>query len=91
VIFNNTQGSEDTIKDSLLEKMNAAEWPDGRKLFTKASVFSLLVFFMIAMQCMSTFAAAKQEMNSLKFAIFQSLSMNLVAYIAAAITYSVIS
>jgi ferrous iron transport protein B len=91
VIFNNTQGPEDSIKDSLLERMNTAEWPDGRKLFTKASIFSLLVFFMIAMQCMSTFATAKQEMNSLKFAILQSLSMNLVAYIAAAITYSVIS
>lgn len=75
--------SEQSLQKSLLTKMQEARFADGTKLFTVASVVSLLVFFMIALQCMSTVGVVLREMGSWKFAVGQLLVMNLVAYFLA--------
>lgn len=82
VIFNITENgaSEASIQDSLTLKMNEAQTASGEPLFTLASVVGLIVFFMIALQCMSTTAMAQREMGSWKFAIGQLVVLNLVAY-----------
>ena len=77
-------GDDDaTIQDTLLGKMQEAKAPNGYPLFTFASVLGLIVFFMIALQCLSTVVVAMKESGGWKFAIGQLLAFNLVAYALA--------
>lgn len=87
VIFAVEGGEEDT--HSLIQSLSSAHLPDGSPLFTGASILSLLVFFMIALQCMSTYAIAKKESGSWSFANLQLMVLNLAAYVLAVITYQV--
>lgn len=63
----------------------------GRKRFDAATSLSLMVFFLLAMQCMSTFAVVKRETGSLKTALFQLLIMTGTAYLASFICYQLLS
>mgnify|MGYP003345277186 CR=1 FL=1 len=46
-----------------------ARWPDGRMLFTPLVCFGLMIFYVFAMQCMSTIAIVKRETNGWKWQI----------------------
>lgn len=83
--------NEDSMQASLIEKMQNAERSDGQKVFTVASVASLLVFFMIALQCISTTGVAVREMRSWTFAITQLVVLNVVAYVLAVGVYQILS
>ncbi len=83
IVFNVTSDDEETQSQGLLSSMQKAQMPNGRLLFTVASVSGLILFFMIALQCMSTFSVAVREMGSWKFAMVQLVSFNVVAYILA--------
>jgi len=50
-----------------------------------ASVSALLVFFMIALQCLSTTSVTWREMGSWKYALGQLVTLNVVAYLLAVI------
>ena len=52
---------------------------------------SLIVFYMLAMQCISTIAIVRQELGSWNMAALQALGMTLVAYLAAWLTYAALS
>lgn len=90
VMFNVT-GDDETLREGLLSQMRAATFSDGTPVFTVASVSALLVFFMLALQCMSTVATAKQEMRSWSFATVQLITMNILAYMVAVVTYRIMS
>jgi ferrous iron transport protein B len=90
VMFHVTSEDEQMESDLLTQMANATK-ADGSKLFTAASVAALLVFFMIALQCISTSAVAVRETGSKGFAIIQMVVMNLVAYGAAVLTYQLLS
>ena len=49
---------------TLREAIQADTYPDGRPVFTPLVAVSLLVFFVFALQCMSTLAIARRELNS---------------------------
>lgn len=87
IVFNITGDDEAAQESGLLQKMEQATRSDGLPLFTVASVSALLIFFMIALQCMSTVAVAMKEMSSLKFAVAQLVSFNLLAYFLAVVVY----
>lgn len=80
VVFNISDDNESSAQQSLLTQMKTAVNSEGQKVFTVASVTGLLIFFMIALQCMSTFAVAQRETGSLKFALTQLIVFNGVAY-----------
>lgn len=84
------QGGSD-IQQSLIQKMRSAQFPNGEKIFSIASTIALIVFFMFAMQCMSTFAIFLKEMNSIKLALTQLVLYNVVAYILAVVTFKLLS
>lgn len=63
--------------------------PDGRPVFTPLVCLSLLVFYVFAMQCMSTIAVVKRETNSWRWPIFQFGYMTATAYLAALAVYQV--
>lgn len=91
VVFNITDTNEETSQQSLLAQMKTATDRDGHLVFTPASVVALLIFFMIALQCMATFAVSLREMHSTSFALTQLIAFNLVAYILATGAYQGLS
>lgn len=81
---------EDTVDDdpaSLHETMRRAHHEDGSPVFTVATSISLLVFYVLAMQCLPTQAITKRETNSWKWPIFQLVYMTLLAYGASFVAY----
>jgi ferrous iron transport protein B len=91
IVFNSDAETEEGLTESLIMQMKSATWPDGVPLFTGPAVAAILVFFLIALQCLSTFAMAQREMRSWTFAITQLVALNVVAYILAVVTYQGLS
>jgi ferrous iron transport protein B len=65
----------------LRDKMREARRPDGTPLFTLATGLSLMVFYVFAMQCMSTLAITRRETKTWKWAIIQLVYMTALAYL----------
>jgi ferrous iron transport protein B len=84
IMFNIT-GEEDAVAEGMLAEMQKASFADGTPIFTVATVVGLLVFFMIALQCMSTVGVQLKENKSWGFAIWQLVIFNVVAYVLAVI------
>jgi ferrous iron transport protein B len=63
----------------------------GAKVFTPATVASLLVFFVFALQCMSTLAIMRRETNSWRWPAFAFGYMLVLAYGASFVTYRVVA
>ena len=78
---------KDENNATLRQKMSAATWPDGRKVYTLAAGLSLLIFYVLAMQCMSTLAIVKRETRSWKWPIIMVTYMTGLAYIMSWITF----
>jgi ferrous iron transport protein B len=81
---------EDAAEDEgLVDTLRGLERPDGALLFTVPVALSLLVFFVLAMQCLPTQAVTKRETGSWKWALLQLGYMTALAYGAALVTYQV--
>jgi len=65
----------------LKEKMKTALRSDGTPVFTLATGLSLMVFYVFAMQCMSTLAVVKRETKSWKWPVIQLIYMTSLAYL----------
>ncbi len=77
---------------SLKEKMQNAKDPrTGEKVYTRATGYSLLIFYAFALQCMATVAIVAKETNSWKWAIIQVVYMGGLAYLASFLTYQYFS
>jgi ferrous iron transport protein B len=74
----------------LKEKMKAAVRPDGNPVFTLASGVSLMIFYVFAMQCMSTLAVVRRETRSWKWPIIQFIYMTVLAYVMSLIAYQLL-
>lgn len=75
---------------TLREKMAAAVREDGTPVYTVATGVSLMVFYVLAMQCMSTVVITRRELGSWKWAIIQFTYMTLLAYVMSAIAYQLL-
>ncbi len=80
-------GSDENTDAPLREKMRAATWRDGRPVYTAAAGVSLLIFYVFAMQCMSTLAIVKRETRSWKWPVVQFTYMLGLAYFSALAVY----
>ncbi len=85
VIFNAESADDNTAP--LRAALRAATWPDGRMLFTPLVCITLMVFYVFAMQCMSTIAVVKRETNSWRWPIFQTVYMTGTAWLVCLIIY----
>ena len=74
---------------TLRQKMAAAVRPDGSKVYDLATGLSLLVFYVLAMQCMSTLAVVKRETRSWKWPTIQLLYMTSLAYLMSWVVYRI--
>ena len=71
----------DQNSSTLRQKMAAAVRPDGTKVYNLATGISLLIFYVLAMQCMSTLAVVKRETRSWKWPTIQFIYMTGLAWI----------
>ena len=74
---------------TLREKMNAAVRADGTKVYNLATGISLLIFYALAMQCMSTLAIVKRETHSWKWPAIQLTYMTGLAYVMSFIAFNI--
>jgi ferrous iron transport protein B len=80
-------GEADEANQPLREHLRAATRPDGSALLTPASGLALMVFFVLACQCMSTLAIVRRESGSWKWPAFVFGYQTALAYVAALIVY----
>jgi ferrous iron transport protein B len=86
LIFKITDDDEDALQESMLGAMReATNESTGKKLFTPSTIVGLIVFFVFAMQCLSTVAIAKKETGGWKIPILQVVIFTGIAYIMALI------
>ena len=76
-------------RTSLYDALRRATRTDGTPVFTTATCISLLVFYILAAQCLSTSVVVRRETNSLKWPLFQIAYMTGLAYFAAFIVYQI--
>ncbi len=88
VVYAVENEDEDDIQP-LRQRLLAERWPDGRAIYSPLVCLSLLIFYVFAMQCMSTIAIVKRETNSWGWALFQLGYMSGTAYVAALLVYQV--
>lgn len=86
IIYNVGDG-EDSESDSLVGAVREAKKDDGTPAWTPLVALSMMVFFVLAMQCMSTVAIVRRETNSWRWPLFMVAYMTVLAYIASFITY----
>lgn len=85
IVFN--LGEADEESQSLRTLLQSAKNPDGTNAYTLRTALSLLVFFALACQCMSTLAVIKRETNSVKWPIFVFIYMTVLAFVVSTVTY----
>jgi ferrous iron transport protein B len=73
---------------TLTQKMQAAVRKDGTKVYTLATGLSLLIFYVLAMQCMSTLAVVKRETGSWTWPLIQLTFMTGLAFLFSWIVYN---
>jgi ferrous iron transport protein B len=83
-------GDNDDDGMLLKEKMKSAVRPDGTPVFTLASGLSLLIFYVFAMQCMSTLAVVKRETRSWKWPAIQLVYMTGLAYLLSLLVFQLL-
>jgi ferrous iron transport protein B len=89
-VFIVTGAGEDAGDDEgTLERVRSATRLDGTPLFTVPTAWSLLVFYVLAMQCLPTLALVRRETGSWKWPIAQFAWMTAVAYVGALIAFRV--
>ena len=81
----------DENSETLRKKMQGATREDGTPVYTTATGYSLLIFYLLAMQCMSTLAVVKKETGSWKWPIIQLLYMTGLAYLLSFLAYQILS
>ena len=85
-IYSIADADEESL--ALREHLRNATDPDtGDPLYTPLVAISLLVFFVLALQCTSTLAIAKRELNSWKWPVIMWIYMTGLAYLASFLVY----
>lgn len=86
IIYNGEKDANEeseTLKTAIKEAKN----DDGTPTWTPLTALTLMVFFVLAIQCMSTIAVVRRETNSWAWTLFMVGYMTGLAYLAALITY----
>ena len=87
IVYGVGKDAADNNQTSLYGTLRQAKRTDGTPIFNTATCASLLVFYILAAQCLSTTAVVRRETNSWKWPLFQIAYMTGLAYFAALIVY----
>ncbi|MFM8221603.1 MAG: ferrous iron transport protein B [Planctomycetaceae bacterium] len=67
--------------------LRASTWPDGRPVFTLGVALSVMVFFALCAQCVSTLMVIHREAGDWRWALFAFVYMTALAYVGALVVY----
>lgn len=84
------EGGKDADQQTLRQRMASARREDGTPVYTLASGVSLMIFYVLAMQCMSTLAVVRRETRSWKWPAIQLAYMTGLAYVMSLIAYQLL-
>jgi len=87
IVYNVGENSDQKGSSSLVAAMRDAKRADGSPVWTPLVALSLMIFFLLACQCMSTVAIVRRETNSWRWPLFMVTYMLVLAYVASLITY----
>jgi ferrous iron transport protein B len=88
-IIYNVESDATEESPSLINAVKDAKKADGTKAWTPLTALTLMVFFVLAMQCMSTVAVVRRETNSWAWTIFMVGYMTALAYFASFLTFQI--
>lgn len=81
---------EEAVEKSLPETLRGAVWEGtDRPVFTIPVALSIMVFFALCAQCVSTLAVLRRETNSWRWPAFTFVYMTTLAYLGALVVYQV--
>ena len=80
-------GEVDEESASLRDALRSATWSDGRKVFNIPVALSIMVFFALCAQCVSTLAVIQRETGAWRWPVLTFIYMTVLAYIGAFVTY----
>jgi ferrous iron transport protein B len=72
---------------ALAEVLQAQRRPDGRPVYTVRVGLALMVFYVFALQCVSTVAVVRRETNSWRWPVFQWFYTGALAWVFAFVIY----
>lgn len=81
---------EEDDDETLLTGLATATRDDGSPIFDRKTSWAMLVFYVLAMQCLPTLVVTAREAGGWKWAGLQLGWMTLLAYLGAAIVYAVV-
>ena len=74
----------------LREKMQSATRADGTRVYSLGAGVALMIFYALAMQCMSTLAIVKRETRHWKWPLVQFVYMTALAYVFSFAAYQLL-
>jgi ferrous iron transport protein B len=90
VVYGVGEAAVDENPRPLYDTLRAAVRTDGTPVFTTATSVSLLIFYVLAMQCLSTQAVTRRETNGWRWPLFQLGYMSALAYVVTLVAYQIL-
>lgn len=81
--FDDSEAGLTTLADTLKSQVRS----DGAPVYTTLTGITLMIFYVFALQCVSTVAVVRRETNSWKWPLFQWLYMGVLAWVFAFVAY----
>jgi ferrous iron transport protein B len=89
VVYGVGENAAEQNRTSLYDTLRHATRSDGAPVFSTATCMSLLVYYILAAQCLATSVIVRRETNSLKWPLFQIFYMTGLAYLASFVIYHI--
>jgi ferrous iron transport protein B len=86
-VYNVGSGKQNDESEDIAKVLKEQRRPDGTPVYTALVGITIMVFYVLALQCVSTIAVVRRETNSWKWPIFQWSYMAVLAWVLAFITY----
>ncbi len=89
VVYGVGENAAEQNRTSLYDTLRHATRSNGAPVFTTATCMSLLVYYILAAQCLATSVVVRRETNSLKWPLFQIFYMTGLAWLASFVIYHI--
>ncbi|MGV3721744.1 MAG: ferrous iron transport protein B [Actinomycetota bacterium] len=90
IVYNVEDDDEDKQSTSVRQQMQQeVDAVTGKPRFTPVSAAALLVFYVLAMQCVATLAVVRRETESWKWPLFQWAYMAVLAWVGATLVFQI--
>jgi ferrous iron transport protein B len=82
-------GDDNSKTNDLATAMQKDRYANGKPVWTPLVAISLLIWFVLAMQCMSTFAIVRRETGGWGWPLFMLAYMNVLAYVVSLVVFQI--